>query len=132
MQLGVWMSAAVWRHKVEAGHGVQTWNLAELPDLAVPTAEGSRLYVATAGYWRGYFPLQSFSWNPADACSFTLRFDPRGWTPLPPVPAPPRDRQRGFTLDVPGKAPTITVGERKKSCCSGQGNEGKKRDNKRD
>ena len=79
MKLGVWMSQSVWRHKAEAAHGVQAWNLPELPDLVAPAAEGSRLYVATAGYWRGYFPLQSFSWNPADAaCPFTLLFNPQG------------------------------------------------------
>ena len=133
MKLGVWMSQSVWRHKAEAAHGVQAWNLPELPDLVAPAAEGSRLYVATAGYWRGYFPLQSFSWNPADAaCPFTLLFNPRRWTSIPPAPAPPRDHRRGYTLDVPSNDPIIPVGERNKSCFSGKGNEKKKRENKRD
>lgn len=126
MKLGVWMSQSVWRHKAEAAHGVQAWNLPELPDLAAPTAEGSRLYVATAGYWRGYFPLQSFSWNPADAaCPFTLLFNPRRWTPIQPVPAPPKDCRRGYTLDVPAMTRSSQSGNETNPVISGKGNDKK-------
>jgi hypothetical protein len=131
MRLGVWMSGPVWRHKADPAHAVQAWNLAELPELVAAPGDGSRMYVATGGFWRGYFRLQAFSWNPDDsACPFALLFNPRHWTAIPPEPAPPRDR-RGYTLDVPGKG-IIPVGERDRPCGSGVCNEKKKRKPKRD
>ena len=127
------MSRAVWQHKRQSDVRRQAWNLPELPDLLKPAEGISRLYVAIGGYWRGYFRLEAFSWNPTDvACPFTLLFDPSRWTPIHPESAPPRDRRRGYTLDVPGDHPITHPRERDKPCLSGEGNENKQRERKRD
>ena len=52
--------------------------------------------------------------TPVTECDYTLIFDPRSWTPIPPVPAPPHDRTLGYTLAVPDPSSDLT-GERDKS-----------------
>jgi hypothetical protein len=102
MDIGIWMTGEVLEHKLEARqepNPEQAWNLARWPDgLALPGEH--RLYVASAGRWRGYFVLaQDGLYNPEDPRTpFTLLFDTRTWTPIPPLPA---TRFRGFTYGVP-------------------------------
>jgi hypothetical protein len=113
VRVGVWMSRGVWAHKCDASARRQTWNLRAWPESAgVPRGPG-RLYVAIRRHWRGYFRVEAFSWHPADhAAPYTLVFDPRSWTPIPPVPSPSRDRALGYTLDVPGDSPDTAGGTR--------------------
>jgi len=102
MDIGVWMSAEVLEHKLQARleHNTeQTWNLTRWPTGF--TQEGEHhLFVAASGSWRGYFTLSGEAlFNPDDqSAPFTLLFDTRSWTSIPPVPA---KRFRGFTYNVP-------------------------------
>jgi hypothetical protein len=72
------------------GRRLATWNTRRLPTRLT---EGwtNRLFVACAGVWRGYFPLSGdVVWTPTDeAAPYALIFDPRQWTPIAAVPAPP-------------------------------------------
>jgi hypothetical protein len=70
----------------------------------------NRLFVATAGCWRGSFPLSGdVYWNPKDpAAPYALIFDPHHWTPMPPVPAP-TFRSWRYLDTPPGKVPTVSV-----------------------
>lgn len=102
MDIGVWMSAGVLEDKLEAAEGrhpEQAWNLARWPS---GMAEGGehRLFVASEGLWRGYFKLANDAlYNPEDARTpYTILFDARSWTAIPPVPV---KRFRGFTYKVP-------------------------------
>jgi hypothetical protein len=100
--IGIWMSAAVLQHKLEARserNPEQAWNLARWPAALSQPGE-HRLFVAGAGRWRGYFLLSSDAlYNPSDTRTpFTLLFDTRTWTPIAQLPA---RRFRGFTYDVP-------------------------------
>ena len=114
MDIGVWMSAKVLEHKLNAReeHNTeQTWNLTRWPSGF--TQEGEhRLYVASGGNWRGYFILSGEALlNPDDqSAPFTLLFDTQSWTSIPHVPA---KRFRGFTYNVPGAnpAPCSTASE---------------------
>jgi hypothetical protein len=111
VHLGVWMSEGVWRHKRHGEGRVQAWNLRELPEGFAPAHHDTRLYVAIRGRWRGYFVLKAFSWNPADTQSpITLIFEPRTWSSIEPVPAPPRNRRSGYTLDVPAQNESLQQG----------------------
>jgi len=104
VNLGVWMSGAVLAHKRDAGeHATQAWNMKALPDEFSHSPEPHRLFVAVNGRWRGFFVLQPWvNLNPQDRTRpWTLAFDANTWTAIPPVPAPPRDRIQGYTLDVP-------------------------------
>ena len=102
MDLGVWMSAAVWRKKAEADGRRQTWSLRALPEGFGTRPGPVRLYVATRGQWRGRFTLEAWSWNPADAeAPVTLIFDPCTWTEIEPCPAPRRPVGQDFTLQTP-------------------------------
>ena len=93
MDLGVMMSREVLADKLEAGRGgrhrVATWNTRRVPRRLTP-GWTNRLFVACAGWWRGYFPLVGeVGWNPADAAApYALIFDPRRWTPIPAVRSP--------------------------------------------
>lgn len=96
------MAAEVLSHKLEGqadANPEQTWNLTRWPSrLSEPGPH--RLFVASAGAWRGYFALASEAlFNPGDpSAPFTLLFDARSWHSIPPVPVP---RFRGFTYTVP-------------------------------
>jgi hypothetical protein len=93
MDLGVVMSREVLADKLAEGrtgrHGVATWNTRRVPQRLTP-GWTNRLFVACAGWWRGYFPLAGdVLWNPADAAApYALIFDPRRWTPIPAVQSP--------------------------------------------
>jgi len=106
MDVGVWMSAQLLAHKLEARHErnpEQVWNLSRWPRRL--SAEGERrLFVASQGAWRGYFTLSPEAlYNPNDASgAYALLFDTRSWTPIPPVPV---RHFRGFTYNVPRPAP---------------------------
>jgi hypothetical protein len=102
MDIGIWMNGEVLAHKLEARqepNPEQAWNLARWPDGLSHPGE-HRLYVASAGRWRGYFVLAKDGlYNPEDPRTpFTLLFDTRTWTPIPPHPA---TRIRGVTYGVP-------------------------------
>ena len=107
MDIGVWMSAEVLEHKLQARdeHNTeQTWNLTRWPTGF--TREGEhRLFVAASGSWCGYFTLSAEAlFNPDDqSAPFTLLFDTRSWTTIPLIPA---KRFRGFTYNVPQLNPT--------------------------
>lgn len=105
MDLGVWMSPAVWREKAEAAGRRQTWNLRALPEGFGAQAGPTRLFVVTRRQWRGWFVLEAWSWNPADTeAPATLIFDPRTWTGMAPQPAPPRHPRQDYTLQTPDPA----------------------------
>lgn len=101
MDIGIWMAAAVLKHKLEARHEPnpeQTWNLSRWPSK-LSANENNRLFVAVNGKWRGYFILQDeVLFNPRDSTSFTLIFDTRTWTLIDPSPV---RRFRSFTYNVP-------------------------------
>jgi hypothetical protein len=103
MDLGIVMRGEVLHDKRadgRAGRAVATWNTRRLPTRLTP-GWTNRLFVACAGWWRGYFPLSGdVLWNPQDeSAPYALIFDPRQWTPLAPVPSP---RFRGWRyLDSP-------------------------------
>ena len=104
MNLGVWMSRGVLAHKRDASeHATQAWNMKALPDELSHSPQPHRLFVAVDGHWRGFFVLQPWvDRNPRDTTSpWTLVFDANTWTAIQPQPAPPRNRARGYTLDVP-------------------------------
>lgn len=98
MDLCVVMSPEVFDHKREEandGRGpMATWITRRLP-RRLEAGWSNRLFVAVGGLWRGYFPLSGdLLWTPEDAAApYTLIFDPRGWVPIPPAPAP---RFRGW------------------------------------
>lgn len=109
MDLAVVMRPEVLADKLEDGRGraVATWNTRQLPTRLTP-GWTNRLFVATHGHWRGYFPLSGdVFWNPRDAAApYALIVDPRRWTPIGATPCP---SFRGWRyLDAPpGGAPGI-------------------------
>jgi hypothetical protein len=124
MDLGVWMSAAVWRHKREERGGRQAWNLSGCPEGVLGSPAGVRLYVATEGHWRGYFVLDTLQWNPHDRrYPVTVSFAPRSWTVIDPRPAGPRPRC-GYTTEVPPREDSSAGGTRQiRSAGREEGNE---------
>jgi len=116
VNLGVWMSRGVLAHKRDASEqATQAWNLKTLPDELSRAPEPHRLFVAVNRQWRGYFVLQPWvHHNPQDpAAPWTLVFEATTWTTIPPQSAPPPNRQRGYTLDVPA-FPSIPQGNETK------------------
>jgi hypothetical protein len=102
MDIGIWMPAKVLADKLQAQreeNTEQAWNLTRWPNRLSEEGE-HRLFVATNGAWRGYFTLSPDAlYNPNDTSApFSLLFDTRSWTPIPPVPV---QRFRGFTYNVP-------------------------------
>lgn len=96
------MAANVLSHKLLGPKDVnpeQSWNLTRWPSgLSEPGPH--RLFVASAGAWRGYFVLAPDAlFNPDDpAAPFTLLFDARSWHPIEQRPV---RSFRGFTYAVP-------------------------------
>lgn len=92
VDIAVWMSPEVLTHKLEARgdrHTLVAWNVAHLPaGLGRPDVV-DRLFVASAGSWRGYFILaKDVLWSPDDpAASITLLLDAATWTPIARTPA---------------------------------------------
>ena len=74
MNLGVWMSRGVLAHK-RGDESLQAWNLKSLPDELSQPPEPHRLFIATEGFWRGYFVLE-----PYVSCNFADTVRP--WTML--------------------------------------------------
>jgi hypothetical protein len=104
MNMGVWMSRGVLAHKRDASEdAAQVWNMKALPDELSRSPEPHRLFVAVDGLWHGFFVLQPWVHrNPNDdTYPWTLVFDANTWTAVTPEPAPPRNRDLGYTLDVP-------------------------------
>lgn len=102
MDIGVWMSASTLAHKLKAReekNPEETWNLSRWPKNISEEGE-NRLFVASGGFWRGYFKLSDEAlFNPRDSkVPYTLLFDTRTWTPIPPTPM---RSFRGFTYKVP-------------------------------
>jgi hypothetical protein len=102
MDIGVWMSAEVFEHKLQARqekNTEQAWNLSRWPK-GFTAGEKRRLFVATSGAWRGYFTLSGEAlFNPADdSAPYTLLFDACSWTPIESVPT---KHFRGFTYNIP-------------------------------
>jgi len=102
VDVGVWMSAATFEHKLDGRdekNPEQAWNMGRWPSrLSEPGPH--RLFVACDGIWRGYFRISGEAlYNPDDERTpYTLLFDTRTWTEIAPVPV---RRFRGFTYDVP-------------------------------
>jgi hypothetical protein len=102
VDIGVRMTDGVLEHKLEAQeerNPEEAWNLARWPSGL--DADGQhRLFIAVGRMWRGYFALAKEAlYNPEDKRTpYTLLFDTRTWTPIPPTPAP---IFRGFTYNVP-------------------------------
>jgi hypothetical protein len=108
MDLGVVMRGEILADKRANGRGgrrTATWNTRRLPTRLT---EGwtNRLFVSCAGRWCGYFPLSGdVLWTPTDAAApYALIFDPRRWTPIAAVPAPPFRGWR-YLDSPPGAAP---------------------------
>ena len=101
MDIGVRMSKQTLAHKLEARHEKnpeQAWNLSKWPTQFSEPGE-NRLFVAVEGIWRGYFKLSKDAlYNPNDTTPYTLLFDTRTWTTIPPVSV---KRFRGFTYKTP-------------------------------
>ena len=102
MDIGVWMSAEVFAHKLQAreeDNTEQAWNLTRWPKGFTEEGE-NHLFAAVKGAWRGYFTLNPEAlFNPDDkSAPFTLLFDTCTWTPIPALPV---KRFRGFTYNVP-------------------------------
>jgi len=97
------MSRGVLEHKRHDDVAVQVWNLRRLPDGFANAAGAGRLFVAVEGHWRGFFRLSPrIMQNETDsACPYTLVFDPRSWTSIPPERTARCDPQPGYTLDLP-------------------------------
>ena len=97
------MSREVLEHKRQNDVAVQVWNLRRLPDGFTEASTAGRLFVAVDDHWRGFFRLSpKIMRNEADSnCPYTLPFDPNSWTAIPPERSPPRNRQVGYTLDLP-------------------------------
>jgi hypothetical protein len=93
MNLAIVMPGEVLQDKLEEGRGrrraMATWNTRRLPTRLTP-GWTNRLFVASQGRWRGYFPLSGdVLWNPKDdAAPYALIFDPRRWTPIAAAPSP--------------------------------------------
>jgi hypothetical protein len=103
MDIGVWMAAGTLEHKLEAQeerNPEQAWNLNRWPNGLSQPGE-HRLFVASGGVWRGYFKLAAEALFTPDIVGtpFTLLFDSRTWTEIPPTVT--AKRFRGFTYRVP-------------------------------
>ncbi len=111
MDLAVVMPHDVLADKLEDGrvHGraVATWNTRRLPTRLTP-GWTNRLFVASQGRWRGYFPLSGdVFWNPKDqAAPYALIVDPRRWTPVAAAPCPSFRGWR-YLESPPGGAPEV-------------------------
>jgi hypothetical protein len=102
MDIGVWMNRSTLAHKLEAQdekNPEEAWNLARWPEGFSPQ-QTNRLFVASEGFWRGYFQLSKDAlFNPADSKTpYALLFDTRTWAEIKPIPV---KRFRGFTYQVP-------------------------------
>ena len=107
MDIGIWMSREVLQDKLSLRHERNpkgTWNLRRWPTGFVE-GEENRLFVASEGAWQGYFKLAEYGLiNRYDPLvPFTLLFDTRTWTPIPPTPV---RSFRGFTYNVPAHEPS--------------------------
>ena len=113
MDLAVVMHQAVLADKLEDGRGrgraVATWNTRRLPTRLTP-GWTNRLFVASQGRWRGYFPLSGdIDWNPKDeAAPYALIVDPRRWTPIAAAPCPSFRGWR-YLESPPGGAPEVVT-----------------------
>jgi len=111
MDLALVMCQEVLADKLEdgrvCGRAVATWNARRVPKRLTP-GWTNRLFVASQGRWRGYFPLSGdVLWNPKDeAAPYALIFDPRQWTPIVAVPC---SSFRGWRYleSPPGGAPEV-------------------------
>jgi hypothetical protein len=101
MDIGIWMAKNTLKHKLEAQNEKnpeQAWNLHRWPK-GMSDEEENRLFVATEGYWRGYFILSTEAlYTPGVTSPYTILFDTRTWTRIPTAPV---KRFRGFTYKVP-------------------------------
>jgi hypothetical protein len=111
MDLAVVMPHAVLADKLEDarvhGRAVATWNTRRVPTRLTP-GWTNRLFVASQGRWRGYFPLSGdLFWNPKDpAAPYALIVDPRRWTSIAAVPCPSFRGWR-YLESPPGGAPEV-------------------------
>ena len=111
MDLAVVMRQDVLADKLEdgqaRGRAVATWNTRRVPTRLTP-GWTNRLFVASQGRWRGYFPLSGDAvWNPKDeAAPYALIVDPRRWTPIAAAPCPSFRGWR-YLESPPGGAPEV-------------------------
>jgi len=104
MDLGIWMSPETLESKLELQEGANpegAWNLSKWPrGFTDDPKVVNRLFVASAGYWIGYFVISpEMLYLPEDESTpYVLLFDTRTWTELPRISA---RRFRGFTYGVP-------------------------------
>jgi hypothetical protein len=110
VDIGVWMSRQTLAHKLEAQNERNTEQAWELTRWPKGWVQGStdRLFVASGpGVWRGYFRLAPDALTDKTFTVYTLLFDTRTWTEIPPTVAV--KHFRGFTYRVPTIAPNGSV-----------------------
>ena len=105
MDIGIYMSAEVLEHKLEAQterNTEEAWNVRSVPKGLGQPGQVDRLFVACNGAWRGYFVLSSeVLWAPEDTkVSWTLLFDTKTWIPIKPMTV---KRFRGIKNLYPGE-----------------------------
>lgn len=83
-----------------------TWETSRPPG-GLKEGETNRLFVASGGFWRGWFVLDdAVLWNKEDEkAPFSFVFDTRTWTPIAPVPA---KRFRGMRSVIPAAVAMAT------------------------
>jgi hypothetical protein len=123
MDLAVVMHHDVLEDKLEEGRvrgrAVATWNTRRLPTRLTPGGT-NRLFVASQGRWRGYFPLSGdIFWNSKDAAApYALIVDPRRWTPIAPAPCPSFRGWR-YLDSLPGGAPQLAKADSDQASAGG-------------
>lgn len=114
MDVAVCMSEAVLAHKLEARdekNTTVTWNVARLPRGLGQRGTVDRLFVASAGRWRGYFILSKEAlWSPEDrAAPYALIVDTATWTEVAPTLAPSFRGLRALSSLVGSASPSPTL-----------------------
>lgn len=113
MDVAVCMSEPVLAHKLEARDEKSTtvtWNVARIPRGLGQPGTVDRLFVASAGRWRGYFALSKEAlWSPEDrAAPYALIVDTTTWTEVAPEPAPRFRGVRALSSLVGAASPSPT------------------------
>jgi len=113
VDVAVCTSESVLAHKLEARderNTSVTWNVARIPRGLGQPGTIDRLFVASAGRWRGYFILSKEAlWSPEDeAAPYALIVDTTTWTEVAPTKAPSFRGVRALSSLVGAPSPSPT------------------------